>query len=436
MPQVEPQLSAQPLPLEPFLEPPLHVRVRALLVTGPTEQVHVLAPENGYLDLNALQRATESPLTVETVDPLAPVSAVPGTYDRSLVLDDSLTAAGVLALATDEPGAYLRSDGASLLRSTEKLRIASFCKPLGDPSEATLDALHDCVSEFTERRIQERLDETLSIPPLPDAARRIIELRANPDYELNDLVHIVETDPSLAARILGWANSGLFNPEPPARDIPDAIMRVLGFEAVMNMALGLALSGTLKLPEDEVRGVCGYWKSAVFTGAATEALTQALPPERRPAGGTSYLAGLLANFGTLVIGHVFPPQYQEICRQQEANRHLPNGMVDTQVLGVSRHLAAAALLESWSIPEDVCDAVLFQHQNGAAYLGEHQTLIDLVTIAQYMLAIDGVGDYPPQLLPEQALKRVALGDEVLRGVADHLHHALADIEALARQMQS
>lgn len=87
----------------------------------------------------------------------------------------------------------------------------------------------------------------MHIPSLPEAARRITELQSNLYLDLSDLVKIIETDPAIASRIMGWANSGLYTSPTPVMALTDAIMRVLGFDAVFNMALGLAIGRTQSL---------------------------------------------------------------------------------------------------------------------------------------------------------------------------------------------
>ena len=146
--------------------------------------------------------------------------------------------------------------------------------------------------------------------PLPEAARRIIELQADPDFDLSDLVKIIETDPAIATRIMGWANSALYATPTPIKTLTDAIMRVLGFDAVFNMALGFAIGSTLNLPKSEVSGASSYWLDDVYTAATMESSAHQMDPSDRPNPGTCYLVGLLANFGTLIVGHVFPPLFE------------------------------------------------------------------------------------------------------------------------------
>ena len=73
-----------------------------------------------------------------------------------------------------------------------------------------------------------------------------------------------ETDPSLAA----GGELGAFQFLCGAwkiRSVQDAIVRVLGFELVMNLAMGLSL-GTLNLPKDAAEGYTPYWGAGCLDG--------------------------------------------------------------------------------------------------------------------------------------------------------------------------
>lgn len=52
---------------------------------------------------------------------------------------------------------------------------------------------------------------------------------------------MVETDPALAAQVVSWAASPYYASPGKIRSVEDAIVRVLGFDLVINLALGLAL---------------------------------------------------------------------------------------------------------------------------------------------------------------------------------------------------
>jgi HD-like signal output (HDOD) protein len=286
----------------------------------------------------------------------------------------------------------------------------------------------DAVSSFTTLRIQQRLDETLEIPPLPDAARRIVALQSNPNFDLSELVAIVETDAAIAAKIMSWANSAFYAADPPARSLDDAIMRILGFDLVMNLALGLVLSGTLKLPDNEVRGAAPLWLKSVFTAAAMEAIAKRLPSDSGLTPGSCYLAGLLCNFGTLVLGHVFPPQYQAVCRLQEANPQLPANIIDEHVMNLPREVLASTLFEQWQLPDELVTAV--RHQHTADYAGPHATWVNLLQVAIRMLEDDLEGG--GWEIDNDALAKLGLKAMDLEAVASILQESRMELESLAR----
>jgi HD-like signal output (HDOD) protein len=380
----------QPTPpdLPPYDNPPLDVRVRALLCADDKGQVQVVAPEDALIDPEPLRETTARNLRTLPQPEQGSVCAIPGFYGLPSVVHSSLKEHSVMALATETPGQYVRATGAELHQMCQNHASfeAEFCERLqctpGDPAHDE-ENIHHAIETFTARRIEARLDETLVIPPLPETARRIIELQQDPSLDLNALVAIIEADPSISARVMGWANSAFYGASTPSKTLNDAIMRVLGFDLVFNMALGLAIGDSLNVPKSHVSGASPYWLDAVYSGAIMEALAQKVSADRRPNPGTCYLAGLLSNFGTLVIGHVFPPQYATICQLQEANPDTAYPFIDQHVLLVNREVIAATLLELWELPDEITTAVRFQ--NVADYSGAHASYVHLLTLSQELL---------------------------------------------------
>ena len=312
--------------------------------------------------------------------------------------------------------------------SIRSARVVTSCSPARPPEDQTTPAerISSAVTTFTGRRLRQRLDQTLEIPPLPLAAQKIIALKSNPNYSLAELVKVVETDPSIAAKVMAWACSAFYAADPAPRSLNDAIMRVLGFDLVMNIALGLALAGTLRLPAHQVNGVPPFWTEAVFTGAAMEALGRRQSNGRDQAG-LHYLTGLLANFGTLILGHVFPPQYAVLCRLQEANPDVPINQLDDHVLTLSREMLAAEIFELWELPSATVAAV--RHQNDCEYAGEHAEGVRLLQASRAML---GYGHYGPDAIASLELESIGIDEEDLSAVSDLLQDSRDSLEGLAR----
>jgi HD-like signal output (HDOD) protein len=414
-------MSSTKTELIPYKNPPVEDRVRAILCADGKGQVQIVAPESALVDPEPIRASTARDLRSLPPAEDAPVCAIPGYYGLPSVVDAQLKDKAVVALATEVPGEYVRATGAQVhqLCLSHASFEAEFCAELvGTPQTRDADEAHifRAIESFTTRRIEARLDETLVIPPLPETAQRIIALQQDPNFDLSDLVTIIESDPAVSARLMGWANSAFYGNGTPSKTLNDAIMRVLGFDLVFNMALGMSIGATLNLPASHVSGASPYWLDAVYTAATMEALARhsTLADVLNP--GTCYLIGLLSNFGTLVIGHVFPPQYESICRLTEANPLIAYPYIDQHVLHLNREVIAASLLELWELPDEITTPVRFQ--NIEAYQGSFQSYVELLQLSQAIL-IHGA-----QHLPQRGWDQ-----------AEHLHIATEDlynvVEAIA-----
>ncbi|MEM9620524.1 MAG: HDOD domain-containing protein [Pseudomonadota bacterium] len=428
--------------LTPYPDPPDNQRVRALLGADDKGQMQIIAPEAALVDPEPIRNSTARTLRSVPEAPDSRVCAIPGYYGLPSVIDRQLKEQPSVALATEQPGDYVRVSGAQLAKMCDShasfdTEFSRSLVPTPMAAERDEQAILQAVDNFTRRRIQARLDETLHIPPLPEAAQRIIALQQETDYDLQDLVEIVERDPAMAARIMGWANSAFYGNNTPAKTLNDAIMRVLGFDLVFNMALGMAIGATLNLPEHHVSGASPYWLDAVYRAATMEALShqfdnKIIDTKQQANPGLSYLTGLLSNFGTLVVGHVFPPQYETICRIEEANPQLSHTYVDQHVLSINREVIAANLLKQWAVPDPIVHGIRYQYVDD--YEGENAIYARLLSFAQTLLAVD-VPNHPH--LPDHVMNEgVQLGLRVsgINEVADVLRQSQAQLWDLAQAL--
>ena len=96
---------------------------------------------------------------------------------------------------------------------------------------------------------KERVKALHTLPPMPQTASQILNLRALPEVRSEQILNLVEKDPALVAQIVSYANSAFFGQAGSVKSLKDAIFRVLGVDAVMNMALALSVGSTFKIPE-------------------------------------------------------------------------------------------------------------------------------------------------------------------------------------------
>jgi HD-like signal output (HDOD) protein len=78
------------------------------------------------------------------------------------------------------------------------------------------------------------------LPGFPEAVLRIQRKIDSPDSSAEDIVKILSTEPSLAARTLQIANSALFRGDHEVTDLRTAVSR-LGFSLVRSLAIAFAI---------------------------------------------------------------------------------------------------------------------------------------------------------------------------------------------------
>lgn len=421
---------------------------RCSILKHEEERLQVLYPADSLLDLEALQTATGQPWRALCSSALQRLCsklglrhppALPLVLGVPVAVDESLLDAQDLVLDAGD-GQCLRISGSEFRRLLEDASRGRYTVPLDRLSQGPCDEVEDladitrAVSHFTQRRIKQRLEETLELPPLPETAQRITQLRVDPYADIKDLTDIVESDPPLAAQVVSWAASPYYAAPGRIKSVHDAIVRVLGFDLVLNLALGLSLGRTLELPKERADGFTPYWEQAVFGAAAVEGLVGAIPPAHRPTIGLAYLSGLLHNLGYLLLAEIFPPQFQAMCRLQEANPQLHHSYIERHLLGVTREQLASWLMRLWSMPEPVCIAL--RHQNEPGYEGPDSQYPLLVYTAMRLLRRQGIGDAPLEPIPASVYERLHLdpvkAEEAINtvvGAGGELHHIAAGLAA-------
>lgn len=419
--------------------------VKALLLKDDKKQVaQVLVQEHAVIDLDAMFRsfdrkfeavsASETWKLINSKD-LQTVPAVPDWQSMTTYVDSSLSQNDVLLLDSGDGSNQIQVKAASFKEMTKHCRFGSFSTPATPAEEAQKDEqeILSSVERFTELRIRQRLDETIELPPLPETAQRIIKLRADPDADISDLTNIVEIDPSLAAQVVSWAASPYYSAPGKIKSVHDAIVRVLGFDMVLNLALGLALGKTLSMKALSKQDIQQYWQRSVYIAATVEGLVTSISREHRPGFGMAYLSGLLNNFGYLVMSEIFPPYFSTLSRARSANPHLAPALVERHTLGVSGDQIASWLLTNWSMPEEVVTAL--RQQNNLAYDGEHQAYAKLIYVAKQMLANRGFGDLLPAEIPDHVFASLHLDKEMAIATVENILDSGDDLNAIAEKMQ-
>jgi HD-like signal output (HDOD) protein/prolyl-tRNA editing enzyme YbaK/EbsC (Cys-tRNA(Pro) deacylase) len=419
---------------------------RVIFLKDSIGQVQVVIPSNRILDLNRLSQQCGRQFNALSIDELTRLKnkfgiedfpALPQVTQIDSLVDVNLLDEEQLFITSGDNHEWIKLPVDCFKSLTTSSTMGEFSVPLPISSyqqspTQDLDDVHAAIKQFTPLRIKQRLEETLDLPPLPETARKIIELRVDPNADTTALSNVIEMDPGMAAQVVSWARSPYYGVKGEIKSVEDAVIRVLGFDLVINLALGLALGRTLTVPKEGPNGYTPFWQQAVMTAALMGELARLMPAKERPNTGTAYLCGLLHNFGYLILGHVFPPQFSLVNRHIEANPHINRSLIEKHLIGLSREQVSSLLMQQWRMPEEVVVALRSQHNPD--YAGEFNTCANLLYVATRSLRSQGFGDGAAEEPQKEVFERLGISAEAAHAVTENLLEKLDDLSELVQML--
>ena len=181
---------------------------------------------------------------------------------------------------------------------------------------------------------------------LPDACFKVKELLEDQSSTIEDFANVISVDPSMTSRLLQIANSAIYNFPGEISTISRAIT-IIGTAAIYNMMLIDVAASAFKHFANQSIDLKRFWRMSVFTGLAAKnlAIKSGIADIER-----LFVAGLLSNFGELLVAKISPEIASKIDHYQ--GKKLP-WQVEQHLLGFTYTDISAELLKIWQIPERV-----------------------------------------------------------------------------------
>ena len=241
-----------------------------------------------------------------------------------------------------------------------------------------------------KENLRKTLQQTELIPPLPETARKILVLRNKSDANLEELVHLIEEDPALAAFIMKYARMTIYGYGDRITSVTHAVSLVLGYTTALNVILGVASSGCLKIPNYGPLGRIRIWSDALECAQLCRELSKRMTNKQLISPGLAYLGGLLHNFGYLLFGHFCPKEFASLNEIISLDPKQDIRTLEIQNFGITHDLLGLYLLKAWNLPEEVVMMAAKHHFPDCA--GKHIIYVKLVASANRLLQKDGMLD--------------------------------------------
>ena len=192
--------------------------------------------------------------------------------------------------------------------------------------------------------------ERLSLPVISTTLTRVLGLLEREGVAISQLALTVETDPALATKVVGVANSGFYGGIESVVSVEDALMRT-GLEQAKNIVAGVAIRSSVFQAKGFEVAMDAIWQRSVATALATLALLESDPRWRESA----FLLGLVHDVGRIVL---LATAGIPLAKRGKA----PPPEVIEQAGGSIRCELGAIALASWAFDEEMIDALIWQEQ--------------------------------------------------------------------------
>jgi len=250
--------------------------------------------------------------------------------------------------------------------------------------------VNDHEKQELKASLRKTLQQTELIPPLPETAHKILVLRNKSDANLEELVHLIEEDPALAVFIMKYARMTIYGYGDRITSVTHAVSLVLGYTTALNVILGVASSGCLKMPNYGPLGRIRIWSDALECAQMCRELSKRMANKQLISPGLAYLGGLLHNFGYLLFGHFCPKEFASLNEMISLDPKQDIRTLEIQNFGITHDLLGLYLLKAWNLPEEVVMMAAKHHFPDCA--GKHIIYVKLVASANRLLQKDGMLD--------------------------------------------
>jgi HD-like signal output (HDOD) protein len=188
--------------------------------------------------------------------------------------------------------------------------------------------------------------------PLPQAYVRVRELVNDPNAGAAQIAAVISHDPSLTAHMLRVANSPYFGCGGTIDTVARAV-RVLGTDAVHQLALALSAIHALKALRSDLLDPALFWRRSVHCAVLARLIAR---HRARARDDGLFVAGLLHGVGHLLLCHQLPNSMRTWMAAARAEGE-PLQAVERRELGFDYAEVGAGLLAQWQLPGRLVAAV-------------------------------------------------------------------------------
>ncbi len=222
------------------------------------------------------------------------------------------------------------------------------------PPTTEHDELSNYVSDKVEALLKKPQAMLTLMPVLPASLTMVIEQLSDDDFDIEDLLNLIEQEPSIAAKVIELANSSFYNrTNKEITDLKSAFM-LLGRDGLVEGVINGFVS---KLTPQSKIYFKQYgnkiWQHSLSSGVIAKELIHSSPYKSDAAQG--YLIGLICNLGDMIIYQLLMEAFSFVHPDCQPNSYAYKELMQKKSKQLTYHIA-----KHWKFPQSILDALALQ----------------------------------------------------------------------------
>jgi len=198
------------------------------------------------------------------------------------------------------------------------------------------------------------LNQAEGLHSSPHVAQKVVHVVRDNDYDIVEVVKLLQCDPALSAAILRMVNSSYYSLRNKVDGLRQAVA-MIGRRSLRRAVLSFGIIDRLTngMP---AQIYLDFWRRAFTTAALASRL---LPNGDRKLSDQAYTTGLLADLGVLLFMQTEQEKYLPMSEEFPHGRQLTQAEIMT--FGFDHAALGAELMNRWGFSEDIINAVREHH---------------------------------------------------------------------------
>ena len=280
---------------------------------------------------------------------------------------------------------------------------------------------------MTNDQTRQETQRLKQLPSLSPNIQRLLSACGDPNITQTTLAEILGESPTIAARLLGLANSAFFGQQGQVHSLMNAIS-VLGLITVRSVAVSLSLSGMFRVKHCPHFKAERFWTSSIMTALMANEINPNIRQELRPTADSVYMAGLLHNIGLLALVQLYPVKMELsfIAYEENPERNLGEYIKDR--LDATHYQAGVWMGSKWHLPEEIL--LVMEYHYDQSYRGKHWPLVLLEGLCARWAnqIIDGQDELSPEA---GSLSALGLPKERVEAMWKQMRNRLKSIQEIS-----